>query len=342
MMETTPAAQDWALLEALGTLTDTAYQLREGVSHEEWCRVGPMLQKTGRGAMWWIGDWLNYGERKWGERYKEAIETTGHAYQTLRNAAWVAREFSDLSLRKDKLSWSHHLLLASVPEPRRSALMQQAEAEGWTRNRLKQEINCYGLGETPSEELTCTAADLRRLIELNRRFGTIYADPPWPYGNQGTRAATGNHYSVMSLVDLCALPVSELVEEAAHLHLWTTTSFLGEGLRLVEAWGFVYKSHLVWTKAQIGLGNYWRVSHEILLLGVRGDAPFKDKGLRSWIHAKRGKHSAKPEQVRTMIEQASPGPYLELFGRRPADNWTVWGNQIERGTLFDRDVQEVA
>jgi N6-adenosine-specific RNA methylase IME4 len=108
----------------------------------------------------------------------------------------------------------------------------------------------------------------------------------------------------------------------------------------MEAWGFEYKSCLVWVKPEMGIGNYWRVSHEFLLFGIRGKAPFRDRGLKSWLECGRGPHSSKPEQVRQMIEKASPKPRLELFGRRVAEEWTVWGNQIEK-TMFDASVPEV-
>jgi N6-adenosine-specific RNA methylase IME4 len=86
----------------------------------------------------------------------------------------------------------------------------------------------------------------------------------------------------------------------------------------------------VWVKPQIGMGNYWRVSHEFLLLGVRGSLPFADKSLRNWLEEPRGRHSAKPERVRDLIHKASPGPRLELFARRAVEGWTCWGNEIRR------------
>lgn len=91
----------------------------------------------------------------------------------------------------------------------------------------------------------------------------------------------------------------------------------------------------------MGIGNYWRNSHEIMLTAIRGNAKrFDDKSLKSWLLCDRGRHSAKPDQVRTFIERASPGPYLELFSRRDdIQGWKVWGNQIER-SLFRRPVQE--
>lgn len=163
----------------------------------------------------------------------------------------------------------------------------------------------------------------------SNHFGCIYADPPWQYENQGTRAATDNHYQTMTIAELCEMPVAELAAKDAHLHLWTTNAFIEDSFEVMRAWGFEYRSIFVWVKPQIGIGNYWRVSHELMLLGVRGNAKrFNNRSLKSWIEADRKKHSAKPNCVREMIEQASPGPYLELFGRKKVKGWTVFGNQI--------------
>jgi N6-adenosine-specific RNA methylase IME4 len=176
--------------------------------------------------------------------------------------------------------------------------------------------------------------DLQRLISAGKKFGTIYADPPWVYDNQGTRAATSNHYLGLTVEELCALPIRELAADDAHLHLWTTNGFLFECPKIFEAWGFEFRSSFVWVKSQIGIGNYWRNSHEFLLTAIRGDAKrFSDKTLKSWLECDRGRHSAKPEQVRHMIERASPGPFLELFGRSGVDGWSVWGNQVSPDLL---------
>jgi N6-adenosine-specific RNA methylase IME4 len=170
----------------------------------------------------------------------------------------------------------------------------------------------------------------KSLDELPKKhFGCIYADPPWQYGNQGTRAATNNHYQTMTIADLCAMPVESLVADDAHLHLWTTNAFIQEAFVVIKAWGFEYRSMFIWVKPQMGIGNYWRVSHEIMLLGIRGNAKrFNDRSLKSWTEASRTKHSAKPESVRNMVEKASHGPYLELFGRKLVKGWTVFGNQV--------------
>ena len=176
-----------------------------------------------------------------------------------------------------------------------------------------------------------TTSNLDELITAGRKFPTIYADPPWQYANRSSRAAAENHYPTLSLDEICSEPVSELVEENAHLHLWTTNGFLREAFDVIEAWGFTYKSCFVWVKDTIGMGNYWRVSHEYLLLGVRGSLTFLNRNQPSWIQAQRTIHSRKPGIVRTLIEQVSPAPYLELYGREELPNsaWTVYGNRIE-------------
>lgn len=198
--------------------------------------------------------------------------------------------------------------------------LKNKEREQFSRDRQKETTTA-----------TCTVDDLMALLGTGTAFGCIYADPPWLYDNQGTRAATGNHYSGLTIDQLCALPIGRLAAKDAHLHLWITNGFLFDAPRIFAAWGFEFRSSFIWVKTQMGIGNYWRNSHEILLTGIRGNAKsFNDHSLRSWLECDRGKHSAKPEQVRGMIERASPGPYLELFGRRPADRWTVWGNEIEK------------
>ena len=155
------------------------------------------------------------------------------------------------------------------------------------------------------------------MADENRKFGTIYADPPWHYSNAASRGAAENHYETMSTDAIAALPVARLAADEAHLHLWTTNAFLFEAERVIKAWGFTYKSCLLWIKPQIGNGNYWRVSHEFLLLGVRGNLTFPDRTQQSWLFADRGRHSAKPNVFRKLIEQVSPSPPPRTFRSCP-------------------------
>lgn len=172
--------------------------------------------------------------------------------------------------------------------------------------------------------------DLHDLIDAGRSFRCIYADPPWAFANTASRGAAANHYPTMSVDQICQLPVSELANCSAHLHLWTTNNFLFDARRVIDAWGFSYKSCFVWVKDQIGMGKYSRVFHKFLLLGVRGRVRFADLSLRSWLHATRTSHSTKPDKVRELVERASPGPRLQLFGRRTCPGWTVYGNHVHR------------
>lgn len=174
------------------------------------------------------------------------------------------------------------------------------------------------------------------------KVSTIVADPPWRYGNTSTRGAAENHYTTMSIEELCALDVApSKAAEASHLYLWATAGHLPEAFKVMEAWGFTYKTYLVWVKPQMGMGNYFRVSTELVLFGIRGDLRTNSKSLMNWFEAKRGKHSAKPERFYSMVMESSPGPYLEMFSRCRADEmldgtcrcskcrlgWEVWGDQ---------------
>jgi N6-adenosine-specific RNA methylase IME4 len=181
-------------------------------------------------------------------------------------------------------------------------------------------------GDLPHD--SAIVSDMTQVGE--QKFGTVYADPPWNYGNQATRASTDNHYDTMSIEDLCNMPVRDVVADDAHLHLWTTNGFLREAFDVIDAWGFEYRSCFVWCKPQMGIGNYWRVSHEFMLLGIRGNAKrFAERNHMSWMELERREHSAKPEKIRGIIERVSPGPYLELFGRKAVQGWTVLGNQVD-------------
>ncbi len=184
-----------------------------------------------------------------------------------------------------------------------------------------------------------SVSDLDYLVNRGWRFGTVYADPPWRY-DCSPRGAASLHYRTMALDEIASLPVSKLTAENAHLHLWTTHSFLFEARGILEAWGFKYKSVFVWVKPhhQMGTGYYWRSAAEYMLLGVKGNCTFLNRSIPNWLLHDRREHSAKPERVRALIEKVSPGPYLELFGRRAVHDWVVFGDQVTRG-LFDENVQ---
>jgi N6-adenosine-specific RNA methylase IME4 len=167
-------------------------------------------------------------------------------------------------------------------------------------------------------------SDLIEFAQAGNRMGTILIDPPWPTLNALLP------YLSISLDELQSLPVPNLAAERCHLHVWATANnFVYDAKEVIEGWGFRVVGNFVWAKPQLGRGNYWRQSHEILLTAVRGeDDRFDDLGLRSWIAAPRGRHSEKPDVIRELLERASPGPRLEIFARKLNRGWYSWGHEI--------------
>ena len=165
------------------------------------------------------------------------------------------------------------------------------------------------------------------------RFPVIYADPPWTYdaGSTDPLRRIDNHYPTMALDDIRALPVADIATDDAALFLWTTNPKLEEALSVLDAWGFAYRTNLVWVKDRIGMGYFARARHELLLVGVRGDLPTPEPATRpdSVIVAPRMAHSAKPAEAYTLIERMYPDlRRIELFARHRRPGWEAWGDQV--------------
>lgn len=163
------------------------------------------------------------------------------------------------------------------------------------------------------------------------KYRVIYADPPWKYGDQLTEdyGPVKFHYPAMTMKELCALPVRQLCETDAVLFMWVTSPLLYEAAPIIEAWGFTYKTSFVWDKIKHNMGHYNSVRHEFLLICTRGSCTPDEKQLFDSVQSiERTKHSTKPEEFRTIIDTLYPhGKRIELFARKPAKNWDVWGNQ---------------
>lgn len=182
---------------------------------------------------------------------------------------------------------------------------------------------------------------------MSERYRTIVADPPWAgdWWPHGTRSAGKGctrtyepgqpSYDLMTLDGISALPVHDLAAEAAHLYLWTPDRHLIEGnaARVIRAWGFEPGRLIVWRKRNLGLGTFPRAGHESVVVCARGGLPFTAEGVPSvqdWKQPYNGRakiHSAKPDGMLDLVEQASPGPYLEMFARRARMGWDYWGNE---------------
>jgi N6-adenosine-specific RNA methylase IME4 len=194
----------------------------------------------------------------------------------------------------------------------------------------------------PGDSDQAAIADFRARIGENR-FATILADPPWQFQNRTGKMAPEhrrlNRYATMDLAGIMALPVADVVIEPAHLYLWVPNALLPEGLQVMAAWGFHYKSNLVWSKIRKdggpdgrGVGFYFRNVTELILFGVRGrNARTLPPGRRqvNLIESRKREHSRKPDELYPLIEACSPGPYLEMFARGPQPGWSSWGNQAD-------------
>lgn len=174
-----------------------------------------------------------------------------------------------------------------------------------------------------------------------QKFSTILADPPWQFQNKTGKVAPEHRrlsrYATLTLDNIKKLPVSDVAEDTAHLYLWVPNALLPDGLAVMEAWGFAYKSNLIWHKIRKdggsdgrGVGFYFRNVTEIILFGVRGkNARTLAPGRRqvNYLATRKREHSRKPDEQYEIIESCSPGPYLELFARGQRPGWTVWGNE---------------
>jgi len=159
-------------------------------------------------------------------------------------------------------------------------------------------------------------------------FDVIYADPPWHY-NFLTSYSPEAHYPTLETDDICALKIPS--SKDAILFLWATNPCLEDALKVMEFWGFEYKTNFVWVKNRSGTGHYILGQHELLLIGIKGKigTPLAKNRPSSVINASKTKHSAKPEVVYEVIERMYPNAqYLELFARNKREGWTAWGNEV--------------
>jgi N6-adenosine-specific RNA methylase IME4 len=186
----------------------------------------------------------------------------------------------------------------------------------------------------------------------NKKYSVIYADPPWKttagvaldgykivdgkqIWNRTTTKTRPLAYDTMTLEEIAAMPIGEIAAADAHLYIWVTNGYLPFIFEIIKSWGFEYSTTLVWAKNGGGLGGAFKITTEFLLFCRRGKLKTKDTIRNTWFNVKKEyvngypKHSKKPFFFRHMIEQVSPGPYLELFARDRNAGWDVFGNEVE-------------
>lgn len=190
----------------------------------------------------------------------------------------------------------------------------------------------YNIAEpNPTEDL---------LDKVSGQYSTILADPPWQFQNRTGKVAPEHRrllrYPTMELKEIMELPVSRLAAAKSHLYLWVPNALLQEGLKVMEAWGFTYRSNVVWYKVRKdggpdgrGVGFYFRNVTELILFGIRGSMRTLAPGRRqvNILATRKREHSRKPDEIYDIIESCSPGPYLEVFARFPRRGWIQWGNE---------------
>ncbi|MCC6452682.1 MAG: S-adenosylmethionine-binding protein [Acidobacteria bacterium] len=180
------------------------------------------------------------------------------------------------------------------------------------------------------------------LSKITRRYRTILADPPWQFANRTGKMAPEHkrllRYPTMGLQEIIDLPVGTIADDTAHLYLWVPNALLESGIAVLKAWGFEYKTNIIWHKVRKdggsdgrGVGFYFRNVTEMILFGVRGKGNRRTlaagRSQVNFLATRKREHSRKPDEIFEIIESCSPGPYLELFARFPREGWTAWGNE---------------
>lgn len=293
-------------LEAIGNPT-----------YDQWELCGKFIRQAEGAVHFWIGDWLNYGESKWGQMYSQAMEETGYSYDTLKQDKWIAGKI-DLCDRSHNLGIAHAKEIASLPEE---------EKKFWAEELKKEAIPVRELKEKIKEK---KKASLPKPVIPEGKFNVIYADPPWKYDFSETESREiENKYPTMELDEIKAMKVPS--HDNSVLFLWATAPKLREALEVMQEWGFEYKTHMMWDKEKIGMGYWFRGQHELLLVGTKGvfSPPEENDRFSSVYREARTEHSKKPEYFYQMIEKMFPEQsYLELFARQKRESWTAWGNQL--------------
>jgi N6-adenosine-specific RNA methylase IME4 len=259
--------------------------------------------------------------------------------RTVERAGQFARAVDKLKTADPEIE--RKVVAAGPSAPPRQAVVKAAQL----LDRAPEKAKAILSGDTTAREVfreERRAERVEKLAEVSRgntplvdaapiAFPILYVDPPWRYEHVETESrAIENHYPTMSHDDLCALPVNQAATDDAVMFMWATSPKLAEAMHLLDAWGFTYRTCMVWVKDKIGMGYYARQQHELLLIAVKGNPPTPAPSDRpaSVVNAPRNEHSAKPDVFAALIERMYPTlPKLEMFCRSPRDGWHVWGNQ---------------
>lgn len=295
--------------------------LDESLTMEEWRQLGQSLKQVEGSVQFWIGDWARFGDKKGftgkyvnSKVYDILEDITGLDRETLRQYKSVADATS--CTRVHDLDYSHHREVAKLPPMKQEFFLKKASEEKLSVKELREEIKLaekqFEVQELPSG-----------------RFDIIYCDPPWQYDFSKTSSRKiENHYPTMTLEELCSLSLPDISKDCLLL-MWTTAPKLKEALKVIESWGFEYKTHSVWDKQKIGMGYWFRGQHELLMVATKGNVnpPEPEFRLSSIYSEGRTNHSSKPVFYYDWIDKAFVGNKIELFARNKRLGWEAWGNE---------------
>lgn len=298
-------------------LTLTSLEIAGELSEHEIDSAWEKLAYVDGAIEWWTGDLWNKHPAKYGKRETYALRH-GLKPKTLSNRGWICEKCSH---RREDLSFKHHEVVASMPPADQQMWLQRAVDNTWTVKELRVAIRDDKL--------------LNRPPLPDGVYDVIYADPPWQYGPENPQGGpTSLHYPSMDLQELCEMPLPNLAEDAV-LFMWVTNPMLKKAFMVVEAWGFDYKTNMVWIKTDLkrpGSGYYVRGRHEFLFIATRGSFTPRNvhaSPIGSYFEAPLGEHSEKPKIMYEWIETLYPDcSYIELFARDEREGWEVWGNEV--------------
>jgi N6-adenosine-specific RNA methylase IME4 len=256
-----------AKIESYCELTKTSLIFKRDITKEEWMDGFNSLKKIEGCIQFWIGDFLAYRQQKWG-MYDDIAEETGYDKTTLRHIKNITENIES-GRRQPLLSFSHHSEIASLPPEKQTEFLNKAVEEKLSVRELREEIRKDGIEFNLDSKLP------------EGKFQVVYADPPWKYGNSMPEyfKEQANYYPLMNVSDVADMPIIGIVDKNAVLFLWVTSPILEECFRVIESWGFIYKTSFIWDKIKHNMGHYSSVRHEILLLCIRGSYPIQNKKL---------------------------------------------------------------
>lgn len=297
-------------------LSKAGLQILGEVDFEDWLQIGNKLKQIEGAVMWWLGDWLNYGEATYGEKYSQALEATEYEYQTLADASYVSSAVH-FSRRLENLSFWFHREVASLEPQDQDRFLDLAESQNLTIRELRQQVKDF---KKP------------KLSEINPLpkgiYQTIVADPPWRLDCAEQKSGI-YAYQMMDTEEIKALApeIDQRSAENCHLYLWAINPMLPEAFDVMDAWGFEYKSIITWIKPHFGTGHYFRGQTEHLLFGLRGNLKILVNNAPTFFEAPKGKHSTKPDIAYENIRIWSPGQRLALFERKQRKDFDCWINE---------------